>query len=127
MKILLEDRLFARIIKYQDGLRCQRCGTKHKISDKGFHCSHFWSRRHWGTRYDKENCDALCYGCHSLWEDDKQGEYKDFKIKQLGIKRYKTLEKKARINTLKINILTKDLRKNLKLELKKYETSLPRM
>jgi len=52
-----------------------------------------------GTRWLETNCDALCYGCHSLWEESKQGDYRDFKIRQLGEKGYLMLEAKARTVT----------------------------
>lgn len=45
-----------------------------------------------------DNCDALCYGCHARWEGNKQGEYRDWKLQQLGVKVYDLLEKKAREN-----------------------------
>lgn len=31
----------------------------------GLHCSHFHGRGKWATRFDPDNCFALCYGCHS--------------------------------------------------------------
>jgi hypothetical protein len=31
----------------------------------GLHCSHYHGRGKWATRFDPDNCRALCYGCHS--------------------------------------------------------------
>lgn len=58
-------------------------------------CSHFWGRGRQTTRFDPENCDTLCYGCHAFWEANKQGEYTRFKQRQLGQARYALLEIRA--------------------------------
>ena len=78
-------------IRRRDG-RCVRCGKT-----KNLQCSHFWVDGRNSTRFNEENCDTLCYACHygnlDGWEYQKQGEYMQFKIKQLGTKRYKALER----------------------------------
>lgn len=52
---------------------------------------------HSATRYDPENCDTLCWlPCHYEWEHEKHGDYREFKLKQLGEEKYKALEKRAR-------------------------------
>ena len=85
------DMAFSVFIRQRDG-KCVRCGRKDMLT-----CSHFWGRTHSATRYDPENCDAVCVGCHLfIWEKEKQGEYRDFKLKQLGQERYDALEKRAR-------------------------------
>jgi hypothetical protein len=58
--------------------------------------SHFWGRGNKSVRYDFENCDSLCAQCHMKHEGNKQGFYRDFKMKQLGKKGYVELEKRAR-------------------------------
>lgn len=89
------DALFSRWIRDRDG-KCVRCGKKENLQN-----SHFWPRAWSSTRYDPQNCDALCYGCHygnsQGWERAKQGEYRDFKMKQLGLDGYNELEKRARM------------------------------
>ena len=76
------DTEFSRFIRNRDG-KCIRCGKIEFLQ-----CSHFWARANSATRYDPDNCDTLCYACHygniHGWEYNKQGEYRDFKIKQLG-------------------------------------------
>lgn len=86
------DKQFSIFIRDRDK-KCQRCGTKNYLT-----CSHFWVRQHSATRYDPKNCDAVCWmPCHKYyWEKEKQGDYKDFKLKQLGKKEYDLLEKRAR-------------------------------
>lgn len=75
--------------------RCVKCGTKDHLT-----CSHFWGVKHSLTRYDPENCDALCFPHHfgnrvTGWEYNKQGEYARFKLRQLGQARYEALERRA--------------------------------
>ena len=88
------DTLFSKYIRERDG-KCVRCGKTEYLQ-----CSHFWPRAISATRFDPENCDTLCYGCHygdryHGWEYSKQGEYRTFKINQLGEERYKALEERA--------------------------------
>jgi hypothetical protein len=87
------DAAFSKWIRERDG-KCVRCGKTEHLQ-----CSHFWPRAASRTRFDPENCDTLCYGCHygdryHGWEYSKQGEYRDFKIKQLGEEAYKKLEER---------------------------------
>jgi hypothetical protein len=86
------DELFSLKTRVRDGWRCQRCGQQFEQLAPNLHCSHYWGRSNKATRYDEENCDALCSFCQ-LWEDDKQGEYKVFKIRQLGQERFDALER----------------------------------
>lgn len=85
VKIDEADRLFSEWIRRRDGA-CVRCGRKgtglHGIV--GLQNSHFQGRRKEGTRFDPENCDGLCSGCHSyftsnpgehyLWQVQKKGQ-----------------------------------------------------
>jgi hypothetical protein len=117
IKIDTADKYFSLYVRIRDNWTCQRCKRKYKQGDRGITCSHFWSRRHENTRFDLENCDTLCFGCHSLWESDKQGDYRDFKIKQLGEKEYKNLMIRSNLPKKKDRkldaIIWKKLYKNL--------------
>ena len=64
VKIRASDRLFSLYIRTRDNWTCQRCGAYHAPPTKALHCSHFKGRVKESTRFDPENCDALCYGCH---------------------------------------------------------------
>lgn len=87
------DQVFSKIVRERDGWHCQRCGRNLKENTRTLHCSHFWPRGHYGTRYDLENCIALCYHCHYYeWEKEKQGAYMDYMIKKLGQERYEALK-----------------------------------
>lgn len=96
IKISQADSIFSRLIRERDEWTCVRCNTRYTPPTNALHCSHFWGRANKNTRFDPLNCDALCYGCHSLWEGNKQGDYRDFKIAQLGIEGYDRLERRAR-------------------------------
>jgi 5-methylcytosine-specific restriction endonuclease McrA len=90
------DILVSKIVRKRDFYSCVRCGKTYKSNDLGLHCSHFQGRRMKSTRHDLDNLDSLCMGCHKYWEtEDRQG-YTDFKIKQLGIKKYNQLIQRSR-------------------------------
>jgi len=86
------DIEFSKWIRKRDG-KCMRCGTINNLT-----CSHFWVRQHSATRYDPDNCVAVCWmPCHKYhWEKEKQGDYRTFMLKRLGEKKYSELEKKAK-------------------------------
>ncbi len=78
------DTVFSKAIRTRDKWTCQRCETEYTPPTKALHCSHYFGRGRENTRFDPENCDALCHGCHQFWgSDDKEG-YRNFKINQLG-------------------------------------------
>lgn len=91
------DTEFSLWIRERDGWSCARCGKKWE-KGKGLTNSHFWPRQHKGTRFDPENNDAVCWmPCHKYyWEKEKQGAYRDFKLEQLGTRKYNALEKRSR-------------------------------
>ena len=94
------DSAFSVWIRERDG-KCVKCGKVGKLTN-----SHFWGRMNSATRYDPENCDALCWlPCHYTWEHQKNGDYMNFKIKQLGQERYDALEKRARQSYPRANAL----------------------
>jgi hypothetical protein len=96
MRIKLDkrDTLFSKLIRERDGHRCVFCGRS--ADEIKLECSHFWSRANKRTRFDPLNCDALCFSCHLRNEGNKQGDYRDWKLKQLGEKGYAELEERAR-------------------------------
>jgi Bacteriophage Lambda NinG protein len=85
------DTKFSEIIRKRDG-KCVRCGKK----EGRLQNSHYWSRVHWATRFNLDNCDTLCWACHygneKGWEYDIQGEYQDYMIKKLGQQGYDRLK-----------------------------------
>ncbi len=84
------------IVKIKGNFLCVRCKKQFKLGDKGLTASHFWNSTKWKTRWVFDNIDPVCWGCHSgVWEHNKQGEYRLFKLKQLGQTRYDELERMA--------------------------------
>lgn len=78
------DYLFSIYIRHRDGWSCQRCGRHYGRKDRGLHNSHFIGRANMATRFDPNNCMALCYGCHQIYETHKATVYRDFMLKRLG-------------------------------------------
>ena len=92
------DAIFSLFIRTRDNWTCQRCGKKYTPPTRALQCSHFWKRGDMGTRFSEDNCVALCYGCHRLWEGDKQdsGDYAALMRRKLGGQRFKMMEFAAR-------------------------------
>lgn len=78
------DKLVSLIVREKAGWKCERCNKQYVPPTKALHCSHYFSRRHIGTRFSLLNLCALCYGCHKRWEGMKQDEYRDFMIERIG-------------------------------------------
>ena len=64
VKIDVADSAFSKYIRTRDNWTCQRCMKKYEPPTSALHCSHFMGRAKEATRFDPENADALCYGCH---------------------------------------------------------------
>lgn len=95
LKLDTADTVFSLYIRERDGWCCVRCGSRHEIRSMGLHCSHFFGRSKESTRFDEENADALCYGCHQVWGSNDREAYRAFKIKQLGQKGFDLLTIRA--------------------------------
>ena len=124
MKIKIDqaDKTFSQFIRLRDK-RCMRCGSRVEFNGAGMpishQCSHYFGRGREGTRFDPENADCLCWGCHQIWGSEEKEEYRNFKIKQLGLNGFKILQmrantfhKKDRKRSL---LIVKDLLKSINL------------
>jgi hypothetical protein len=91
------DTLTANYIKKLQKYECQRCHTIYKPKSRALTCSHFYKRGYMGTRWDWNNLDAMCWGCHKLIEGDKQEDswYSNFMKKKLGEEGLEMLKFKA--------------------------------
>lgn len=96
MKLTKIDKVFSLLVRLLAGRRCERCGTVYPEGKRGLHCSHYMGRTNYSTRWLVDNCDALCYGCHAYFEDRKQTEYRDWKIKKHGLEHVQRIENKSR-------------------------------
>jgi hypothetical protein len=90
IKTVTADGKFSVWIRHRDPM-CRRCRIV-PSSD----CSHYWKRGDSGTRFDPKNCVGLCRDCHTIWERQKNNEYKAFMIEWLGKEEYDALETRAR-------------------------------
>ena len=88
----IADSKFSKIIIARDG-KCLKCGTTIMLS-----CSHFYGRANYATRFDPDNCIALCIEpCHNLWESKKKTDYKEFMIALLGFNGFCKLEERSKL------------------------------
>lgn len=94
IKITPADTYFSLFIRYRDS-RCMRCQKQLPVKD--LECSHFFGRTMRSVRFDEENCDALCYGCHRYWEKEDREGYRTFKLKQLGQRCFDRLTVRAHL------------------------------
>ena len=92
VKIDKADKVFSKYIRMRDKYRCVRCG---RYDEKMLQCSHFFGRRMESVRFDEENCDTLCYGCHRYWEKEDRESYRAFKVNQLGQRGFDLLSVRA--------------------------------
>lgn len=125
IKLDKNDIMFSKMIRERDGNKCIFCG---KRAEDGFAIqnSHFWGRGDKIHRFDPLNCDALCFSCHIKHEGNKQGYYRDFKIKQLGKNKYDEMEKRHYQETKKYGKYEKEiLYKILKEQYKNKEHLKP--
>jgi len=89
------DKVFSKYIRLRDGC-CVRCYSPVRYNDNGdpisHQASHFWGRRKESVRFDPQNVDTLCTGCHQSWGGDKRKEYEEFKIGQMGQREFDKLK-----------------------------------
>lgn len=107
IKLDKNDSLFSKMIRERDNHTCKFCGknaTQSKMEN-----SHFWGRGDKIHRFDPNNCDTLCWYCHMQNEGNKQGRYREYKIKQLGKKLYQQMERDHYQKTKKYGEYEKNL------------------
>lgn len=90
IKIDRADQLFSKWIRNRDSWQCQRCKKQYPEGSQGLHNSHFYGRGHESTRFEPDNCQALCFGCHQ-YLGSNPNDHRDFMLKKLGQKRFDTL------------------------------------
>ena len=83
LKITPTDKAFSDYIRTRDRWTCQRCGQVYTPPTQALHCSHFKGRRKAGTRFLPQNCDSLCYGCHSYFHQQPD-EHLKWQIQRKG-------------------------------------------
>jgi hypothetical protein len=119
LKIFPSDSIWSKYIRTRDNWTCQRCDKKYAPPTSALHCSHFWSRGSWSVRFDEDNCQALCYGCHSYLGGNPQ-EHREFILNKLGQERFDALQKRRNTplkSGQKKYLLSKEFRKEVQLML----------
>lgn len=91
MKIDQADKIFSLYIRKRANWTCERCGGYH---ENGLQNSHFVGRRNEATRFDEENCSALCGACH-IYFTANPIEHVEWMKKKLGEIRFKALRLRA--------------------------------
>lgn len=88
----------------------------------GLHCSHFHGRGKWATRFDPDNAEALCYGCHSYMGAHPHLHRERIEDK-LGRQLYDNVQERA--NDTKLGRLAKrsekEIRAHYRAELRRLE------
>lgn len=109
------DIVFSKAIRERDRWSCQCCGRVFPEGSGQLQNSHFFGRRMESTRFDPENCDALCVRCHMIWENEKgvtrgvvDGKYvelarpyRQWKMTRLGQAAFDALQVRAHTPTKK--------------------------
>jgi hypothetical protein len=113
VKLDAADKLFSLYIRKRAGNVCEVC---HRSGENvRLTCSHFFGRRKESTRFDPENCEALCISCHAIFETEKgvttgtiggveielPRPYRSWKIKKLGLYRFGLLEMRSHTHAKK--------------------------
>lgn len=112
------DKVVSDLVRYRDDYTCQRCFRRYTPPTMALHAAHFRGRGHKGTRYDPENIDPLCYGCHSYF-GQSWDEHRAWKVKRIGERRVTILEYKSR-QPLKMTRAEQELlHKELKQQMEK--------
>ena len=96
IKIRKTDSIFSLQVRAKAGWLCESCGDGYGNNPQGLHASHYWGRGRENTRFDFDNCMALCFYCHMhLGHGDRRDEYTELMIKKLGNKGFKELKVRA--------------------------------
>lgn len=90
------DIMYAKYLRMERGYRCERCSKIYQEGDGlwGLQVSHFYGRAKESVRFDPENTDLLCMGCHRYFTSNPN-EYVEWKKKKMGIERFKVLTLRA--------------------------------
>lgn len=115
IKLRKSDIIYSKYLRKKRRYRCERCRTPYE-GGIGLQVSHFYGRAKESVRFDEENTDCLCAGCHQYFTANP-AEYTDWKRGRLGEKRYKAL-------TLRANIMGKRDDKLMEMAFAKLFTEL---
>lgn len=89
------DTAYSKHLREQRGYTCERCGYYEAPPTARIQVSHYLGRSYKAVRFDDDNCDVLCATCHYHFENAKQYEYREWKLKRLGQEHHDALWQKA--------------------------------
>lgn len=91
------DEVVSNLVREMAEWTCLRCHAYFQpgLARLGLHNSHYFGRQFISTRYDLENCDSLCYGCHHHWEQVDRDAYRAYMVRKLGQDGYDRLVLRA--------------------------------
>ena len=101
------DVKFSDYIRAKAGWRCERCGSYFvERPGKALQCSHYYGRRKEAVRFDPDNADSLCAGCHQFFGEHREDStdpktglrrdgYTSWKLKKIGPTAFDFLTLKA--------------------------------
>lgn len=93
VKLRKSDTIYSKYLRKKRGYWCERCRTPYE-GGIGLQVSHFYGRANESVRFDEENTDVLCVGCHQYFTANP-GEYTDWKRARLGEQKYNRLVLRA--------------------------------
>jgi hypothetical protein len=117
MKRNKADELFSQYIKFLSGGYCKRCGHYLGVKSRGLHCAHWQSRGKWTTRYERDNAQALCYGCHRYLDQHKE-EKDEFFFNILGFQRGLEVMRLSDMTLKDLGVSKKELQERTEAHLK---------
>ena len=99
IKLRPSDRLWTKYIRIRDNFTCQKCGRQYAEDNcRNLGVSHYYGRGNENTRFDDDNCIALCtLPCHQRWGEQDRAEYTEFMKQRLGEDGFRNLEIKKNI------------------------------
>lgn len=108
VKLRSTDKLFSLYIRTRDNWTCQFCHRDFSEKKGGLDCSHYWTRGRENTRFDPENCIALCkYHHDKLGHGDGRDDYKKLMLERLGQEELDKLDIRAYTYKKRDDILDK--------------------
>lgn len=98
MKPIIKEKKLDEAVRGTVRRRDGRCvfplRTPEDYHNGSLQVSHFHGRTARSTRWDLDNIDLICGRHHQFLEERKQAEYRDWKLKQLGTRRFNALNKR---------------------------------
>ncbi len=87
IKIDKADTYFSLYVRELADNTCEFCGN----NGESIQASHYFGRRNEAVRFSPSNVSAFCFFCHQKLGSDDREAYRDFMIKKLSDKGFKSL------------------------------------